>query len=73
MKAIPDFIKKKDKPIICIQGLGFVGTAMMIAMFFSRKLNFLRKCQAPGMEKSRAQQKIPTTATIGWIDCIALA
>lgn len=32
METIPDFIKKKDKQIICIQGLGFVGTAMMIAV-----------------------------------------
>ncbi len=32
MEVIPNFIKKKDKPIICIQGLGFVGTAMMIAI-----------------------------------------
>ena len=28
----PTFLKKKDKPIVCIQGLGFVGIAMMIAV-----------------------------------------
>tara|TARA_Y100000816_G_C26081930_1_gene570346 strand:- start:372 stop:1772 length:1401 start_codon:yes stop_codon:yes gene_type:complete len=28
----PDFIKKNNKPLICIQGLGFVGIAMMIAV-----------------------------------------
>ncbi len=46
---------------------------MITMIFFGRKLAFLRKCQAPGIEKSSAQKKIPTTATIGVIDCIALA
>ena len=28
----PEFIKEKNKPLVCIQGLGFVGTAMMVAV-----------------------------------------
>ena len=39
MKKIPEFLKKKDKPVICIQGLGFVGTAMMIAIASRFKKN----------------------------------
>ena len=32
MIMTPEFIKEKNKPLVCIQGLGFVGTAMMVAV-----------------------------------------
>lgn len=56
MKAIPDFIKKKDKPIICIQGLGFVGTAMMIAIA-SRFLKNKNLFYVIGIDKNNTRGK----------------